>query len=212
MTVANGYVTASDVRKFFLGAPLDSLYSESDIEAMIDRQGLEVERLSGNAWRAVTCTEEYHTITPNVNNGPYYNIYTFQLKHHGIRSITKLEIFDGSSWIDYVATKTEGREKDYWVDYVNGIVYINGYRYIWHGFDARTTYVYGKTTVDSDARELNLRYVAREIMGVADYTVSIPDSGAGRKKDRYDRNEERIRELEARLANNFQLINEGDWI
>ena len=213
MTIANGYCTYQEVIDFFQAAPVNRVFDQTKIEALIDRFGLEVERITKHSWREVSVSNEYHTVSPNVNNGPYYNIYMCHLKHFEIRSITKLELFDGSSWIDYIATKTEGRGADYWYDASIGIIYINGYRWIWHGYDCRVTYKYGGASVPTDVWELNLRYVARHILSMPGFHIVVPESKSGSKKDAIDRNEDRIRELEAGLANTMTpAVYEGDWI
>jgi len=212
MAVDNGYTTFAKLKSFFHGAPIERILSQSEIETEIDEWGLEVERLSGLAWRAVTETDEHHTISNNVSTGPHFNIYAIHLKKNFLRSVTKLEIFDGDDFVDWIATgKTEGRSDDYFLDKENGIIYVNAYRFIYYGWDARITYVWGKSSVDKDARDLNLRYVARHLMSMPNFFKTVPEAKGGKGDSAWDRNEKRIEQLENRMANTFGLINTGGW-
>lgn len=214
MAVANGYCTFADVKNFFKQAPIEQIMSESDIEAVIDRFGIEVERIAGMAWRAVAVTDELHTLSRNVSTGPYFNIYSTKLKFLHIRSVEELKIFDGTDYVDWIAdaNKTEGRAKDYFFDLENGMIYTIGYRWIWRGLDVLVSYTHGKAIVDTDAWDLNLRYVARHLMSMPNFMKTIPEFKTGKQKDSFDRNEERIGQLESRMGQTFGVINVGDWV
>lgn len=209
--MVDGYCTYEDVKKFFVGVSIERLFSQSDIEDLIDRFGLEVERISHGSWRAKTATDELYSIVVNVRGGPWWNTYAIHLENPFVREVTALKIFDGNDWIDKVSDWTEGRGDDYYVDGDNGIIYINGFRWVWHGHDAKVSYTYGETSVSTAVWELNLRYVARHIMSMPSYFTTFAESNTGKKKDAIDRNEERVRELEERLAMRFGVMSMGDW-
>lgn len=212
MAVDNGYTTFLKLKAFFHQAPIERIMSQDEIEDEIDDWGKEVERISGLAWRVITETEEHHTISNNISIGPHFNIFAIHLKKPFLRTVTVLGVFDGEDYVDWIAAgKTEGRNKDYWLDLENGIIYINAYRYIYYGLDARITYTWGKSEVDKDAQDLNLRYVARHLMSMPNFFKTVPEAKVGKGDSAWERNEKRIEQLESRMANTMGLINVGGW-
>lgn len=55
----------------------------------------------------------------------------------------KIEVWDGSSWIDWTSTKTEGRANDYWIDYNLGTLWIVSDIAPFQRSRAKVTYRYG---------------------------------------------------------------------
>jgi len=77
------------------------------------------------------------------------------VKQLSINNGDELLIFDGSQWENYLTTKTEGRDKDYWLDYERGILYI--FTYFRVPFDVVISYRYGgaSETLSSDITALD---------------------------------------------------------
>lgn len=212
MTVNNGYCTFQEVKDFFKQAPIESVLGQSKVEALIDRYGLEVERLSKLAWRPVTVTEELHTLFPSAVRTYFTPLYEAHLKHIYLRSITELWIYDGDDgYTDWVADagREEGRGKDYFFDIQNGIVYVRGWFFPKHSLDCKVSYIHGNTQVDTDAWKLNLLYVCEHIMIMPEFVKSIPDNATSKRKSSLEMVQLEIEKKESRLAVTFSPLSVG---
>ena len=166
--------------------------SSRDVLDMINDAEDEIDEYTGKAWRLITVTEEYHDIPReqyDVYKGRPVNLYHPHVLTDSDDGLTngtdKIEIFDGSSWVDWT-TKTAGRENNnYWVNSTDGILYLY-YQIPIHYINAcRVTYRYGK--VDSsnnpnppkDIRKACAKIVAAEILEMEPVTVDLPREGGG---------------------------------
>ncbi len=127
----------------------------SEVQNWIHEAEDYIDHKTGHAWRVVSISNEYHDTGDSI-----------RLKHRSIRSmvsgVDKIEIWDGTSWIDYVATKTEDRASDFWIDYTNGIIYfVTSITFYKQG--ARISYRYGDTSVPKDIQEVATKLAARNI-------------------------------------------------
>lgn len=137
-----------------------------------------IDRDTGHAWRASTITDEYHDVNGN-GFGFAQNEIPIRLRHRSIRSLVsgtdKIEVWDGSSWLEYVATKTEGRGNDFWVDYTNGIIYFVGAIPYYSDKGVRVTYRYGETSVPKDIQEICTKMTALKLLENDDYIKILPE-------------------------------------
>jgi hypothetical protein len=180
-TTANN--AAVQLRSFF---NYDSEPDVSTIERMINDAEDEIDRKTHHAWRSTTVTREYHhrprrraSIWPGT---------AISLHHRTITNFTsgtdKIEVYDGSdtsrTWTDWVATKTEGRDDDWWCDYEDGIIYLKAW-YIRHETGAvRVTYRYGESTVPKDIRKCCAMMVAVELLTQEQHLNNMPaETGQG---------------------------------
>lgn len=147
------------------------------IENMIDEVESRIDDETGHSWRATTVTKEY--VSPS-SVYLYGTGIKFKLQHRTIRSITALEVWDGTAWVDWKATKTEGRNDDYWYDDVNGFVYlVNLRRILPHS--VRVTYVYGESTVKASITQLATLMAALAVLNMPEFSVvSFTQSGDAR--------------------------------
>lgn len=97
------------------------------------------------------------------------------LRHRNIRDITTLQIWDGSSYVDWLATKTEGRGSDYFViDEKGCIMFGNSYPFR-RGQTIRIQYTYGEGTVPRDVEKACIRLAAAELTAGDDRSVLFPE-------------------------------------
>jgi len=138
------YCTHGDVSAFlqvdgFTDSPATTP-TQAQVETFIDMAESRVEQLTDHAWstaNAITVTDErcrVQTVRSNAINSRG----RIQLSHYPIVTLAggsgdTVKIWDGSSYVDYVATKTMGSSvtdvvnKDYWVDTERGLIYIENY-------------------------------------------------------------------------------------
>ncbi len=137
-----------------------------------------IDQETEHAWRAVTVADEYHDVRGS-GFGLYSRELPISLHHRKIRAMVSgtdlIEVWDGSAWVDYVATKTEGRNNDYWVDYTNGVIYFVGSRPYVQNRGVRVTYRYGETTVPKDIQDVCTKLVAIRILQDDDYIKVLPE-------------------------------------
>ena len=157
--MTTSYVTAAQVKSFlqlttaFSGSTTPT---QTEVEDWINNNEDDIDQSTGHAWRTVTITKEQHHLEI-----PHYQLRDGSeifLLHRSIKTLTsgtdKLEVWDGTQYLDYLANKTEGRNKDYWANDQDGIIFIKTYpAYLPRTFGVRITYRYGETTVKKDIRK-----------------------------------------------------------
>jgi len=167
------YTTANDVGNK-LGFPASyfttiSTPTLAQVETFINRAEDTIDITTGHAWRSVTVANEY------VRPSSIYRMGTgirLKLQHRSVSAITKLEIWDGSNWIDYVTTKTEGRNDDYWYDASNGLVFLVSTMRIYpHG--VRVSYTYGESAVPGDINDCAAMMVALSILNAPEFNAVL---------------------------------------
>ncbi len=133
------------------------------------------------SWRLNTrTTPEYHDYITRGFRGRYVDrsgkgIFSFSPKKKYVRTLDTgqsdaLEVFDGTSWVDFLTTYTEGiamYEDDYWINYDENMIYLfNHFPRVGKNM-IRITYRWGKTSVPNGikyacslltAAQINERY------------------------------------------------------
>ena len=142
---------------------------------------------TGHAWRPKTVTKEYR----EPSSGYVWSLgIRFKLAHRTLTTFASgtdlIEVWDGSSWVDYVATKTAGRADDYWVDETNGIAFLTDRSSIYpHG--VRFTYRYGESSVPGHVEDCITKMVAIDILNQFEDLLVFPDDGVTNKPSHLDR-------------------------
>jgi hypothetical protein len=171
--MATTYASADDVANA-LGFPTGyfteiSTPTTAIIEKYINRAEDKIDLATGHAWRSVTITNEYPRPSSIYRYGTGIRM---KLVHRSIVTLDKLEIWDGSDWVDYVATKIEGRNADYWFDPESGIVYILNLFRLWpHG--VKVSYTFGETTVPGDIAECATFMAALTILNAPEFNAVL---------------------------------------
>lgn len=152
----------------------------SDVERMLRKWSAYIDTKTGHAWRERQIVDEYHDI-----DGPYYwhSGTPITLKHRHIvtpldsASGDKVEIWDGSQWRDWVAdaSRTEGRDGDYWVDHTNGILYVYRRPLFRTRPEFRVSYRFGGTHgVPEDIDIAAAKFTAADLIKSDVYGVTVP--------------------------------------
>ncbi len=159
-----------------------------------------IDQVTQHAWREVLVEDEYHDVELSWTGHHEYDL-PIKLNHRQIRDISsstdKIEVWNGSSWIDFVDTYTEGRGSDYWFDYAKGILYFADERPYYHEAGVRVTYRYGGVGVPNDIREACIKLVAIKFLESDWFKIVVPEgSGLENRKleltDRWRRDVDRI--------------------
>lgn len=154
------YCSAEDVKRILtLEFSFDpkTRPSDAEVNSFILSAEQEIDNRTNTAWRETNVAEEYYDI-PSVEAFNYSTGLAIYLKRNAIRTLDtgqgdKVELWNGSSYEDWVTTKTEGRADDFWLDYTKGIIYLKNF-YAYHRVQAlRMTYRYGNAVVPPDIKD-----------------------------------------------------------
>lgn len=183
--MATDYATPSDVQRILgLEYPFTNNTNPTlaDVEATINEAEDEVDDFTRRAWREKTITNEVHDF-PQVP----YNYYTgipIYLRRESVRDFDtaqgdKIEVWNGTDWIDWVATKTSGRGNDYWLEGEKGILYLRTTATFYRERALRVTYRYGETTVPKTIRGATAKIAASILLLNDDRSGVVDDTGTG---------------------------------
>jgi len=148
------------------------------VEEWITEAEDDINRGTMNSWKSKTITKEYHTIKPAVIRYEGTQIY---IKNRNITTFAsgsgdKIEVWNGSTWEDYLTSRTEGRTNDYWVNEVDGILWLRTYpRTLRRTHDVRLTYRFTETSVATDIRKACIRLAAITVIQSDDKSILIPE-------------------------------------
>lgn len=171
------------------------------IEDFINEAEDSVDEDTGHAWREATVLKEY----PKPDSLYRYGTgIAFNLKNRSIRSIDNIFVWDGNSWVDWVATKTEGRGNDYWFDDTNGILYLVTLSSLFDN-GIYVNYKFGETTVPKSIRKATSYIAAIELLNSPEFSVvTFTEGGIGttRSIDKIDIWQKAVDKI---LANNSEF-------
>lgn len=155
--------------------------TKAQVEEWIVEAEDKINRRTLNSWKSKTITKEYHSIkAPN----RYYEGTKIFMQHRNITVFStptdKLEVWTGTSdndgWEDYLITRNEGRNNDYWVDEVDGILWLRTYpRILRRDNNVRLTYRFGEPSVPGDIKTACIRLVAITAIQSDDKSLLIPE-------------------------------------
>lgn len=154
--VAPTYTTADRVALVLRDSPYSAHadYAEADkgdVEDWILEAEEEVDKDVQQAWRERRVTQAYYDFPDHADEEGFLAI---PLGRPHVRAISALEVWEGSAWVDYIASKTEGRDEDWFLVEDSGLLMISAL----HGFRGsrrhrvRVTYTYGLSSVPADIR------------------------------------------------------------
>lgn len=189
-----------------------------EVEDLIADVCDEIDKETHHAWRRVRVSNEYHDVRIQDRYMGYANYpYDYStrialyLKHRSIRTFvsgtTKIEYWDGNSWVDFVATYTEGRAKDYWINYERGIIYFVNRYPLRQRANVRVTYDYGESAVPRDIKRAAILLTASYIAGgKEDLNVVYPSSTMGSVLEPRERWEKWQEEAEQLLKKRTEIL------
>mgnify|MGYP003134936317 FL=1 len=160
----------------------DTTPTISQVESFIEMAEARIEQLTNHAWstaNAITVTDERVRVQ-TVRSTAINDRGRIQLAHYPILTLAggsgdTLKIWEGSAYVDYVASKTMGssvtdvNDKDFWVDTERGIIYIENYAI--HnmlnsapaGVSAYVKYRYATATTPKDIKLATIYFTAATI-------------------------------------------------
>lgn len=172
------YCTSDDVANFLQTTNFSTgtIPTKDTVENMIERNEDYIDQYTQHSWRASSVEDEY--IEPKVYEAGLG--IRFDLKNRKIRELQsgtdKIEVWDGTNFVDYVSQKQEGFNKDYFVDRTNGVLYIED-KFFVHPKGVRLTYRYGDSTVAKDIERACILLTATDIVSQFDNTAVFADDG-----------------------------------
>ncbi len=142
----------------------------AEVELLINGVEARIDDETGHAWRPRRNIQEYHTARLSRRyRWTALPVAYIQLEHWAIRTLADppdvLEVWNGSAWVDWIATRTEGRDADYFLVGRQGRLYfMRGFSW-WRLFPdgVRVTYRYGETEVWGDVHQLAVKATAAEV-------------------------------------------------
>lgn len=141
------YTTSNKVARYLNLPSFSSTTTPTDetVEDIIARIEGDIDNDTNTAWRERQVYQEMRNIETNYvyGSGIPIGVMFRPIQSFSTAKGDKLELWDGSSWIDWTATKTEGRANDYWIEPPGTIWIVNE----WASFRRariRVTYRYGK--------------------------------------------------------------------
>lgn len=144
-----------------------------------------IDNQTGRAWRLRKVTNEYLSAVSSQRYS-WGTGMAFPLSKRFVAALAsgsgdKVEVWDGSNWIDWMTAYQEGRNKDFWMDYEDGVLYIKRIVLPYEEKVVRITYRYGETTVPADIQECCAKLVAVKVMTNEDRTFLLNDGGDARQ-------------------------------
>lgn len=183
--------------------------SSSSVETFILEAEEQVDRDTQRAWRSRTVTNEYHDINKNTQWHPGQGI-RIKLNHRFIKSLSsgsgdKLEVWEGSGYIDFLTNRTEGRGNDFWLDYENGVLYLRNYVYVFYANAIRITYRYGEETVPFNITQATAIHAGFLILNNEDSSFLLSETGET-KNQPYDQRLSILQRRYKQILSNFAEV------
>ena len=177
------YCSSEDVANF-LQVPLftaSTTPTNTQVEDLIENNEDYIDSETMHSWRETTISEETHHL-----EFPEYQLRdgtSIFLNHRLIKtfnsSTDKIEVWNGESWEDYLTTRTEGRNQDFWVDYKMGILFIKSFpRTVPRNFAVRVTYRFGEDSVPRQIKKCCILLTALDILQSEDRTILFPEGSS----------------------------------
>lgn len=182
------YCTVEDVRRTLQSSVKfadDDAPSNEDVRKVITSCESEINRRTRHAWKAVTVTDEYHDYPRPISTNHFRDGIPLKLDHRAVKTFDhasgdKLEIWDGSNYIDWVDPangRVESRARDFWVDYTNGVIYLRQFAYYSQVKAVRCTYRYGDSTVPESVRDATAFLAAADLIMNDDSVQLLNETG-----------------------------------
>jgi hypothetical protein len=189
--------------------------SQAEIESWINEAEDYIDAETMHSWRTVTITDETHDANRRWD-ALLDREYAVTLRHRSVKTFShvasdKIELWNGSVWKDIVDPLngcTEDRNRDYWVDYVNGIVYLVQQRPMVGKAMIRVSYRYGEVAVPNDIAKAAAKLAALHVLET-DYAKMAMPNGPGFEPpkasviDRWQRDVERVIDIHREVKGVF---------
>ena len=206
------YVTPDEIRNY-LGVEQEK-YSDTFLQSLIIEKCEYVDRLSNTTWNGRVKRARIKHDATRWKGGFWYGAgIPVTLGHPYIRQVESIEVQWLGGTEDWVQTKTEGRNTgSYWVDYDNGVLYLQSWVIYQGGKEVTVTYTYGRDDLPSTIKELTRLLVIRDLIANERRLFALPEGGSGISFSEYmkylDERIEMLEELHRALKPAFTVVRE----
>lgn len=177
----------------------------TQVEKIINRKEDRIDQKLKHSWREAESKEILLSPTfIDYRNGLRYELPNYTIKTLNSISGDKLEVWDGTKYVDYLTEKTEGRDKDFWLDYNLGVLFIrNGSRASTKkGINIK--FRYGEDAVTGDIEDLCTMMTCIDLLNQYEQNIRWSEDGGNNSNPNRDRIrvwKEEIKELFNSLSN-----------
>jgi len=174
-----------------------SIPTDSAIANMILGNEGEIDSFLMTSYKSNTVSNEFHDlIYKAADDEGFIPIFP---KYRPLRtkdSSWKIEVWDGSTYTDYITSKTESRANDYYIDYNKSIIYVKPIAYDDHYL--KLTYTWGHSSVPYEIEKLCTLKTALNLVDLDDFAAKlrVGDQQLSSKRDSYL---QQIKALESNL-------------
>jgi hypothetical protein len=163
-----GLTDGAGLRKVFT---VNTLPTSTEVDQFINNAEDEIDEELNHAWRSTSIATEYY----DYDGSGMLHLKSWPVQGAFASGTDKVECWNGSTWYDLVANKTEGRGDDYWVDYDHGVIYFLAYAPLVGKRSIRVTYVHGESSVPGWVERLCNLLVAIHLASTDDYSILFPE-------------------------------------
>lgn len=182
--MATTYTTADKVQGALqFNEPFGVLTSPTlaQVNSLINRKEDRIDEILKHGWRTKTAKEIL--LSPSFLD--YQNGLRFDLPNYSVKELDStdgdtLEVFTGQEYVDFLGTKTNGRNNDYWLDTQKGVLYIRGGINPRLRLSVKIKYRYGETAVTGDIEDLATYMVCIDILNMWQKNITITDDGGSK--------------------------------
>ena len=160
--------------------------NEETLDEWITRTETVIDKFCRKTWKTipVTIPEELHKnrgMFPM--SGAFKRAIYVKLRNANIRTFETgegdlLECYSGSSWVDFITERTEGRNADYEVDYKKGMIWLFDPVPLLGPNMIKVTYRYGELNVPLDITEACILLVASKVLNSDDFLRYFPSQNS----------------------------------
>jgi hypothetical protein len=146
-----------------------------DVNTVILEAEDTIDTETGHAWRQRRVVEEERDLDAIMSamNPAFLRRYVpVHLHHRVVRAVNKLQVWDGSTYVDWVVSKTQGRDADWFVDKERGIVHLSLAFILRRGNLFLIDYDYGESVVPGWVKK------ATKYLAAADLEEAVVRPGA----------------------------------
>lgn len=171
------YCTAAQVYSFLQLSTAKQSELATEVAAAIERAQDEVDKYTETAFRSISVANEYHSLRTYIGA----NGIPIKLDHSHVTTLAtptdKLEIYNGSAYVDLLVTGTAGRSRDYWQEEGTGKIWIRSNFSYFGGNEVRVTYRYGHSSVPKDVESATIMLASVGLITSDDRSAMLPEGG-----------------------------------
>lgn len=189
------YCTHGDVSNYLQTDAFSSSTTPTSttVDSRIEESEQYIDDYTSHTWH----TNRFQTITREPLHFQKYRLTSVgwrgraQVVHYPIASLTALHVWDGSQYVDYVASSdytagsfTDPLSGNYWIDDTNGYVYIKTLASFTlgsapNGVGAYATYTYGTASTPRTVKKAAILLTAADIVSNQDFGLTVGEGPAG---------------------------------